>query len=118
MTNGLKAEVEAFLAGQKALGVKRNEIARSLFAKKYSEKQVATVLGVHPKTAHAMKEDNVEGKRQGRREIKNYIKGSAIEANKFFSSVKALVGTATHTKEAETERKRAKRAKLEAQKTA
>lgn len=103
--------INEFLKGQHDLGVKRNEIARSLFHFKFSTGQIAKVLEVHPKTAHAMKEANVNGKRQGRLEIKNYLKGSAIEISKFRGFVKGLVGSPSHTKEAEREKKRARKEK-------
>jgi len=103
-----KKEIESFLKGQTALGVKRNEIARSLFSRKYSEHQVARIMGIHPKSAHAMKksirEDGIE-----RKEIGNFLKAKLVDVNAFVHNLKLYVGSPAHTKEAEIQRKRLRR---------
>jgi hypothetical protein len=113
MTN-VRKEISTFLKGQSALGVKRNEIARSLFARKYSEHQVATIMGIHPKSAHAMKKSIIHGEIKERKEIANFLKGNLQGINDFFHNLKIFVGSPAHTKEAEIQRKRLRRQAREA----
>lgn len=50
-----RKKVRAFVKEQEKLGLKRSEIARGLFAWKFSSGQVGEIMEVHAKTAHAMK---------------------------------------------------------------
>jgi len=106
--------VDGFLKGQAELKVGRAEIARSLFNRKYSEAQVAIVMGIHPKTAHAFKKKfhkTDEGATFERQEIKNYLRGSAVSWNAFYHAVNALVGVPAHTKAGEKLHKRGRKPK-------
>jgi len=52
-----RVELDAFLSKQQELGAKRRDIALVMFARGYSEAQVGKVMGINPKSAHAMKVD-------------------------------------------------------------
>lgn len=80
-----RKEVTAFIEAQtKKFGLKRSEVARSLFAKGYSTTQVAFLMDIHPKTAHAMKIDFTKKGKEVRNEtghpahmeIKGFIRNS------------------------------------------
>jgi hypothetical protein len=53
----VREELQEFLKTQQSLGCKRRDIALVLFARGYTEKQVGLVMGINPKSAHAMKVD-------------------------------------------------------------
>ena len=103
--------IQSFMKQQKELGVKRKEIANALFAKGFSEVQVGTLMGVHPKTAHAMKVDfskygksiqAVTGVRQHLDpEVSGKLKGGIESINKFIHAAIGKVGHACHTKVAQ-----------------
>jgi hypothetical protein len=116
--------IKKFLTEQTGKGVKRSEIARSLFNRGYSSSQVALVLEVHPKTAHAFKINfskagktaRAETGHPKRDEIKNYLKGTggAVAFNLFYSNVNAVAGVPYHSKAGEQARKKAKKAEATA----
>jgi len=87
-----RQRIRGFIEKQVERGVKRNEIARSLFFRGYSEKQVGEIMEISPKSAHAMK---IAFGRNGkaRKDIRDYLRGNAIrEFNPFFRDAKALAG--------------------------
>lgn len=100
MTDTARERIDAFLVMQRERGVKRNEIARSLFFKGYSERQVAEVMGITPKSAHAMKIRHGKRTDEGNpvyKEAKNFLRGNAVsEFNRFYQDIKELVGPITH----------------------
>ena len=111
-----------FIEKQVGLKVKKRDIALSLFYWGYSETQVAKILGVHVKTAHAAKIDYSKAGKEYRKEygkpkrleLKNYLRGGMMLINQFRSRVKLEVGVPSHSQEAEKQRKKKKRVKSEA----
>lgn len=57
-------EINRVLDQQAVKGIKRNEICRSLFSFGFSEHQVAAVMGINPKSAHAAKLNIWNGNRE------------------------------------------------------
>ena len=50
-----RKQLDAMLKEQVELGGKRRDIALVLFQRGYTERQVGFVMGINPKSAHAMK---------------------------------------------------------------
>lgn len=93
-----RAEINKVLEQQAQRGIKRNEICRSLFSLGFSEHQVAAVLSINPKSAHASKLSIQDGKRV-KKELKNYLCLDVIRIQGFLKQVKVLVGQASHKKQ-------------------
>lgn len=93
-----KQEVNKVLEQQASRGVKRNEVCRSLFSLGFSEHQVAGVLGINPKSAHAAKMSIKDGKRE-KKEVKNFLVLDVIRLQVFLKNVKILVGQPSHGKQ-------------------
>lgn len=63
-----RKELDAMIQAQQDAGLRRKELALILFARNLSEVEVATVMKVNPKTAHACKIDfSRKGKEQRER---------------------------------------------------
>ena len=92
-----RQEVNKVLEQQAQRGIKRNEICRSLFCLGFSEHQVATVMEIDAKSAHAAKMSIKDGKRV-KKEIKNYLVLDVIRLQGFLKNVKMLVGQPSHGK--------------------
>lgn len=90
-------EVTKVLEQQAAKGIKRNELCRSLFSYGFSEHQVADVMGINPKSAHAAKLSIRDGKRE-KKEIKSFLVLDVIRLQGFLKNVKTVVGKPTHGK--------------------
>lgn len=95
--NKARTEVNKVLEQQAQRGIKRNEVCRSLFSFGFSEHQVASVLDINPKTAHASKLSIKDGKRV-KKEIKNFLVLDVIRLQGFLKNVKILVGQPSHKK--------------------
>ena len=93
-----RTEVNKTLEQQAQKGIKRNEICRSLFSFGFSEHQVAVVMGINPKSAHASKLSIQDGKRV-KKDIKNFLCLDVIRLQGFLKQVKVLVGQALHKKQ-------------------
>ncbi len=106
MAQMVKEAVDKVLQQQAEKGIKRWEIAISLFSKGFTEGQVGLIMGFNPKTAHAMKIDFGNGK--VKREIKNYLKLDVIRMQGFIMNCKVLVGDPAHMKEKRTKDEGAK----------
>jgi len=93
-----RQEVNKVLEQQADKGIKRNEICRSLFSFGFSEYQVAVILGINPKSAHASKLSIKEGIRE-KKEIKSFLVLNVIRLQGFLKNVKILVGNPSHKKQ-------------------
>ncbi len=51
----VRKELDDFMKQQVELGAKRRDIALVLFQRQYTEREVGLVMGINPKSAHAMK---------------------------------------------------------------
>ncbi len=91
-------EVNKVLGQQATKGIKRNEVCRSLFSFGFSEHQVAAVMGINPKSAHAAKLSIKDGKRE-KKEVKNFLLMNVIQRQGFLKQVKILVGQPSHPKQ-------------------
>ncbi len=96
----VRQEIDNVLNQQKEKGLKRWEIALSLFAKGFSEKQVGIIMDFDHRTAHAMKVDIAHGK--AKREIRNYLKLDVIKMQSFMKNCKMLAGEPAHREEKKT----------------
>lgn len=85
-----RKEVDKVLNGQAKKGIKRWQVAISLFFKGFSEKQVAEIMKINHRTAHASKIDFKNNKK--RREIKNFLMLDIVRMQGFIKNVKILVG--------------------------
>ena len=85
-----RKEIDKVLKGQAEKGVKRWQIAISLFFRGFSEKQVGILLGVNHRTAHASKIDFKNDK--ANREIMSYLRLDVIRLQGFIKHCKVLVG--------------------------
>jgi len=120
-TQDAREAIANFLKTQVEKGVKRSEVARSLFHRNYSCSQVAFILNVHPKTAHAYKlnfskagkEKRAETGHPARDEIKNFLKGAGgnVAINAFYAKVNLIAGLPYHSTAGKEARKKAKKAK-------
>jgi hypothetical protein len=90
---------DRFIKAQKEAGVKRRDIAIALFKKGFTEAQVGTIMGIHAKTAHAMKVDNskagmakwTEGKRVQIDPKTSHVKGGGLAFNAFIKASHEIV---------------------------
>ena len=86
----VKKEVDRVLTEQVKKGIRKWEIALSLFYVGFSERQVGRVMSIDAKTTHSYKIDFKNNKK--RREVKNYLLLDAVKKQEFIKHVKVLVG--------------------------
>jgi hypothetical protein len=85
-----RKKIDTVLKEQDEKGVRRWQIAISLFFKGFSEKQVAEIMKINQRTAHASKIDFKNNKK--RREIRNYLRLDIVRMQGFIRNCKFLVG--------------------------
>jgi hypothetical protein len=85
-----RKEIDMVLKGQDEKGVKRWQIAVSLFSKGFSEKQVGVIMNINHRSAHAFKINFSNNK--ARREIKNHLKMDIVTLQRFLKNIRILVG--------------------------
>ncbi len=89
-----RVEIETFMKQQvEDLGARRRDIALVLFQRGYTEKQVGLVMGVNPKSAHAMK---VDFSKKGKESIEK--KGKRVHLDPSTASLKRVNGQKVLTK--------------------